>query len=316
MLPKKDQEALSLVKSCTVLCLVTTGLFALILAYFGGFIVNWVHAYELKHWLPWVILCVLSSGLYQILNYWVTRKRLFKPISISRVLHSVVSIPIQLVGGFAHVGPVALLAGYTAGWSIQLASLWTLTRKTFPKRLSTDRARPATKILSEHKGFPLLMLPASILAVLETHTVYFIFSRLFGIENLGQFSMVMNSFLLLNLLSQAVSSSLLSAQRSLYPKPTDLQATRQGCNVAYHRHAASGDSDGNVWGFTAPPSSGFRMETSWTFEPSPNRFLFLEVHTWVHQHLHRQRKVFLFSSLSRRWFGTIRKSSVRILLPI
>jgi len=78
---------------------------------------------ELAPYLWWLPLAVLGAGLYQVLNYWATRKKHYTRLSISQGIRSVGVAGTQLPAGYFRVGPVGLIGGQVFGQVLATSTL-------------------------------------------------------------------------------------------------------------------------------------------------------------------------------------------------
>jgi O-antigen/teichoic acid export membrane protein len=96
-LPKEDREARNILSLALILGLFTSGLVCLSLLVWQFFRKATNPDPLFKH-LSWTLpLGMLSIGVYQTLAYWATRKRLYRPMSATRMNQSIASVATQIL---------------------------------------------------------------------------------------------------------------------------------------------------------------------------------------------------------------------------
>jgi len=131
--PHSDEDAAALVVLSAIIASVISMLFLVFIYVFNGELQLWLGRPDLGPWLYLVPVTVFITGLYRSLNYWYTRKKLFKNIAISKINQGVGTAAVQVGAGLATTGPAGLIWGYILG---QVIALITLIKKN-----STDERK-------------------------------------------------------------------------------------------------------------------------------------------------------------------------------
>ncbi len=101
-----------------------------------------------------------STGVFQGLLAWVTRRGEFQVLARTRMWQSVAGAVIQVAGGFMAWGHQALMIGHTVGRTAGVGTLWRRRPDGFPGTVTRADVRA---VLGEFRRFPLYAGPATIL---------------------------------------------------------------------------------------------------------------------------------------------------------
>lgn len=115
-LPEDDQEAANIVVLSLMIVLVMTLLVSISVIVFGEATAKALGAPALANYLWLFPVGVLSSGTYNVFNYWAVRTKDFSRIAGTRVRQALTTIMIQLAA--FKLGGAALLLGQVAGQSV------------------------------------------------------------------------------------------------------------------------------------------------------------------------------------------------------
>ena len=124
VLPESDDDAACLmVLSFVILCAMTFATF-LICFFLGSHIAHILSAPVLEKWLILLPASFFFVGLFNIFNYWSTRKNEFQNISIAKILQTTSMLAGQLGSGIVlHSTIIGLLGGSILGQAIGALSL-------------------------------------------------------------------------------------------------------------------------------------------------------------------------------------------------
>jgi|688.fasta_scaffold121132_2 O-antigen/teichoic acid export membrane protein len=125
--PHSDKDAAALVVLSATIATVISLLFLVVIHVFNRKLQLWLDSQEVGPWLYLVPACVFIQGLYQPLNYWHTRKKLFKSIGINKVNQAASTAAVQVSAGLGAIGSAGLILGNILG---QLIALLTLIKKS------------------------------------------------------------------------------------------------------------------------------------------------------------------------------------------
>jgi O-antigen/teichoic acid export membrane protein len=115
---------------------------------------------DLAPYLWWLPLAVLAAGLYQVLNYWATRKKHYSRLSVSQGVRSVGVSSTQVPAGYFRVGTTGLIGGQVAGEVLATAVLGVqILREDFRQirdNISLSRMKQGA---TSYKKFPMYTAP-------------------------------------------------------------------------------------------------------------------------------------------------------------
>ena len=187
-LPAEDSEAASLVRVSTILILIVSSLVALAFYVIGHRLAALLKAEPLSPYLWLIPVTLLVSGLYQVLNYWSIRKKVFRGVAQGRVFQALTQAVTQVGMGLAKIGAVGLLGGYLFG---QLAGTWVTYRKARSEQSGHDNDREKASLLqvaNKYRQFPLFTTWDGILNNLSLQVPVFILAGTAGSVVVGLYS--------------------------------------------------------------------------------------------------------------------------------
>lgn len=191
MIPKEEGNAIKVAN----IALIFVFLFAIVTLIFS-IVLNKYIAIALGNpaisgWLYFVPLGLFITGCYQVLNYFLNRKKEYKTISISKVTQNSVNSLSSFGFGLLKFNVGGLIYGLLLG---QFCSFLVFLKKIklslfFKKenfRLSELKA-----LSREHKEFPLYSLPTAILDAFSLQLPIILITHFFGTEEVGHYSFAM-----------------------------------------------------------------------------------------------------------------------------
>lgn len=155
LLPKNDKDAANILwLSIGIIFSISLFTFLLVL-FFRENIAGLLGSAELAPLLWWAPLTILCSGLYNAFNYWTTRRKQFKRLSISRVIKTTGREGTQLGLGFSTgLQGGGLVFGHVAGEALSAGTLITQTYKEDYGLIKQSFNLFRIKILAkEHRDF-------------------------------------------------------------------------------------------------------------------------------------------------------------------
>lgn len=114
VLPKKDDDAISITSTAIIVACVFSGLIFIVICFFNEKLAAILGNVQFSNWLYAVPISALSIATSQTLNYWLIRKKAFTNLSISKVWQTGSTALSTLILGFMGVN-TGLLIGYILG---------------------------------------------------------------------------------------------------------------------------------------------------------------------------------------------------------
>ncbi len=192
LLPKKEADAVNILALSTIIAIGMSSVSLIIVALYRQSIANLLNSPELALWLWGVPICLLSTGLYQPMNYWLTRQKRFKQLAITGISRSLVITSSQLSLGFlAKVNVAGVLIGWITGQLFASAILIVYVWRNFCNLIK--QLVKLTSILEQftkYRRFPLYESWASLFNLLSGNLPYFLLSIWFSTSTVGHFGLV------------------------------------------------------------------------------------------------------------------------------
>ncbi len=206
VLPLEEEEAASIfLLSCCIL-VGFTGIGLAVCLTFGGNVARLLGSPELERWMMFVPLGLLAAGLYQILNYWSTRRQQYKRISVSQVARSGGITGTQTAAGWAGYSASGLIVGQVAGQFV--ASLWwavQVWRESSVLLKSRFRLRELKQMAWKYAEFPKYSTPQTLLNAVSQNLPIFLLGFFYGAVTVGLYSIASRLIQLpVTLVSQSV----------------------------------------------------------------------------------------------------------------
>ncbi|MBY5969540.1 lipopolysaccharide biosynthesis protein [Halomonas denitrificans] len=120
-LPKEDDEAASILAISLIILLFVIILAFIIVNIGGQYILKFLDAKDLSTYIYLIPIGVATAGFYQIFHRWSIRSKKFSNIASTRILQSIGTTSIQVLG--FKFGTISLLLGYALGQGLGAAKL-------------------------------------------------------------------------------------------------------------------------------------------------------------------------------------------------
>jgi O-antigen/teichoic acid export membrane protein len=191
MLPRRDDEALSLVRLCVrLLPLVSIG-FAVPLVLFHRPIAALVKNEAAAGWLGWTAAAGFSIGLFQTVTLWLNRKNRYRDMTLSKIMQAGIAAACMLGIGALAAGPAGLVLGFL--FSQMLPALW-FGREVLRRTLAGDSGAPGCglrEVAVRYRDFPAVNALHAFTDQLQASGIVFLISALFNITVCGYYGFTM-----------------------------------------------------------------------------------------------------------------------------
>lgn len=187
LLPEKEEDAINLL-ILSFLCVSGVSIFVLLLVIFFNHPLALLMDNEaIGVWLYLVPLLVFLTGVFRILNYWTTRKKMFKRLAFRNVAQSISTSLFKIVSGlFKYSG--GLIIGTLLGQFITTGILTIQTIKTDKIKWEGVSVSELKRIAKKYKDFPLISNWQGIFDMFNSTGSQYIISNIFGVKILGWYS--------------------------------------------------------------------------------------------------------------------------------
>jgi len=156
ILPKKDEDAANilLLSLSIIICISIISFFLILL--FRHSIAEILGSKDLVPLLWWAPVSIFFTGLYNVFNYWTTRRKQFKRLSISRVIQSSAREVTQLMTGrLSSLQGGGLVMGQLVGQAGSAGALIAQTyREDYPLIKKSYNKKRLYELAREYKDFP------------------------------------------------------------------------------------------------------------------------------------------------------------------
>lgn len=232
MLPKRDRDAINLV-ALSVLIAVSLSSFVLVLISIVGLFCNRHGICEpFPIWVYLIPATILLSGIYQAINYWLSRNKQFYILSQARVAQAIVTAVVGLTLGYVGMsGGMGLIYGGVAGQFVcTLMLVWAVKWKLgFDVKFISSKRMQLNAL--RYKDFPAINSLHVALDTVQTSVLPLMIGAIFGKIALGYYSFALRIIgvpvgLLSSTMSQVFfqrASENYSRKGKLYPLLNKLQ---------------------------------------------------------------------------------------------
>lgn len=162
-LPNAEEDAKQLLILCFIFSL-SISIFSFVLIFiFPNQFLFLLNQPDLYPFLWLVPLGILLGSTYNILQFWATRKKRFKDISITNITRSTLGSLIQIILGLFILGPLGLIVGHLAYaffGSLRLAMPLFKNDNFFKRKFCFNSG---IQVLKNYRKFPVYSFPESLL---------------------------------------------------------------------------------------------------------------------------------------------------------
>jgi O-antigen/teichoic acid export membrane protein len=187
MLPEKDEDAIN-IAALGLLIAGCLSFFLLIAVFvFNAQITNILSNPGIGIWLYFVPLVVLMTGLFNVLNYLNTRKKLYKDIAKANIYKSTVMTAVQLGAGFIKGGANGLILGHIMA---QIVANYRLAKNiVLNYDLSHVSGQEIKSLAKRYIKFPKYSMWAGLANSSSTHITAILISSIYNLSTLGFYSL-------------------------------------------------------------------------------------------------------------------------------
>lgn len=185
MLPKKDVVAyniLFLVIICSGLC---SALILLMLMVFGEFLLSLFNSPLSLEYMLLLPIGVFFSSAFQGLNYWLSRKKEYKLMNISKITQSLTTVVVSMALGYFGFKSHGLIIAFVVGCVISTIPLIFLFAKEYAF-LSRTLALTCAK---QYLNYPKLVMPTTLMNTAAGIAPVFFITKLFSPVAVGGYSL-------------------------------------------------------------------------------------------------------------------------------
>ena len=189
MLPQKDEDAINIFALGFIITVLLSLFLLIIILIFHNNIVNYLDNEKIGIWLYFVPFAVFFVGLFNILNYYNTRKKEYKSLANAKVIKSIILAVTQLSIGFIKQGAMGLITGQILSQFFANMRLFKniIKNKTLLSHISKENIIKQAK---RYKDFPKFSLWGVFANTLSVQFTNILISSFYSVATLGFYSLV------------------------------------------------------------------------------------------------------------------------------
>lgn len=189
MLPSKESDAVNIVALSFLIAGFISLFFLFVIVFFNTELTKILNTPEISSWLYFIPLTIFLTGVYQSLNFWFNRKKMYQVLATNKVIQSSTSAGSHLGLGFSGFGIAGLIVGTIIG---QLIATFLVAKKIFknnPKILASVNIKKIIVLAKKYKNFPKFNTPHALMNSASSNMPVFIISYFFNNASTGFFAL-------------------------------------------------------------------------------------------------------------------------------
>lgn len=188
MLPRKDEDAANLVVGSVLTALLMSLIICLVFFLFGSHIINYFDLpSEMSDWLLILPISIFIFSAYQVMNYWLIRKKAYKVSSFNKVVRRGAEGGVQWGAGM-FIPKSGLIIGNIVGDLVNfLTGIIQLKRTGF--NLKWIKKVKIIALMKRYKDFPLYSTLPAFLNTLSVSVPVLLINKFYGEEVTGYFDL-------------------------------------------------------------------------------------------------------------------------------
>ena len=188
LLPQKKNDAIHLLAVGTVLTLGFAAITLVVVILFAGKISVLLKTPQIKPWLFVLPLSFTGLSLFNLLNYYGTRKKDYKLIALSKINRATATSLIQIGLSFLKTA-FGLISGLITGYYAGLMTLFYKYAKNKEFKGVKIKKHKLIALARYYKKFPFFSAPATLINRLATDMPNYLIPPFFGINELGLYAL-------------------------------------------------------------------------------------------------------------------------------
>lgn len=189
MLPKRDEDAINILALGFIISCGVSLLLLITVVLFNDYFTDLLRNKDIGLWLYFVPLAVFMTGIFNLLNYFNTRKKYYKDLASATIIRSLLGGVIQLSLGFAKQGATGLISGQMISQFFEN----TILLKNLIKNKALIFKISKVKIIAlakRHKEIPQYSILATLSNTLSYSLTNILISSFYTIATLGFYALV------------------------------------------------------------------------------------------------------------------------------
>jgi O-antigen/teichoic acid export membrane protein len=195
VLPKRDSDALGLVRLSIYIALGWALLTTLALYFFGRNLLQLLNAETIADFIYLIPVAMVISVLGSVLGQWLIRNKAFGFSAKYGVFTTLLLSVVKTGLGFLHPTAMALIVTNTAGGIVGTALTWLGWRNQTTKHILPTATQPLTglrQLALRHRDFPLLRTPQNLINAFSQSLPMLLLASYFGASASGQYAIAIS----------------------------------------------------------------------------------------------------------------------------
>jgi len=189
MLPKTEEDSANVSLLSAILVTIVSLFSALIVLLFPEQIEHIFNTPGISKYLIYIPIITFFNGIFNVQNYWLSRKVRFGVIAGSRIVNTVSTKAFQLVVPvIGNVSPLGLIAGYVAGFGFADLFMLKGVKNDF-KVFSKVSLKRIKEMAIEYKSFPLYSSWSTLANTISPQVPTFLLAYYYSTSVVGYFSL-------------------------------------------------------------------------------------------------------------------------------
>lgn len=182
--PKHESVARILMLLSIYISIFFSLLLFVLICFFNSWFTSLLAEPDISSWLYFLPISVFTISCFSVFTHWMNRKKMYKDMSINRVVASTSVASFNLLFGLIKVLTGGLILGYIIA---QLITIFLLKRKLLTKDYRI-RFRRTFVIMKEYVHYPKYLIPATLASEVSSNFPIFLFTSFFNSSIAGFFS--------------------------------------------------------------------------------------------------------------------------------
>lgn len=186
LIPKRNSEAVSILKLCIFVVGILSFLILVITVIFNSEIASLLGNENLSFWLYFISPVIFAAGIIQAFNCWFNRNQNYKIISGIRVLQSSFTSGFSLFFGFLKMNSFGLILSFLI--SQLVSSIYLLSKSSLKFKnvsFNFDELKAAAR---KYMEFPLYNLPSALIDTVSLNSIIFLLNHFFNDAVTGSYA--------------------------------------------------------------------------------------------------------------------------------
>lgn len=188
-LPEDDKTASSVLGLCLLICSGVSVASGIAIFLLQQPLSVWLHDRDLPHYSLLFAISLFFGGCYQILNYWLIRKKHYRKLARTKYTQSIGQVSSQITLSLFHFGPLGLIAGDILGRFGGLLPQWKQWRGDMRQSAIRLKWLDLRESAYRYRRFPQLSLASNMLNSVVIYLPTIWLATFYGVHVAGWFAL-------------------------------------------------------------------------------------------------------------------------------